>query len=314
MKNMRTLLKLLGAATLTSLPVTTVIACRSKEDESKKLLDNVSINLGLTNSEGKGLKTIELIWNDKHTPSFIINDSDIKVTNLLEGNATTGDAKAKDEDSFYFLKSILQQEVKTGTTFEDGMFDAAEIAKIKYKITNIEVAAGKLIEATDEEKLIIKDGTYLLQFFKEDNKTNLGDKYKIAAKTGIDVTFNIFSTDSTNPAKLAYPEFVYSGSPIQHFTPLTKQEDTVKIWTKDKTEVPLISTSRTDSAICFNNFEQLIGWKAKFNVEKFIGTNPIETVRLSEGDKLIFSITLTKDKETISLQSTITIVIPSSEK
>lgn len=51
MKNMRTLLKLLGAVTLTSLPVTTVIACGSKkEDEDKKILDNVSINLGLTNN------------------------------------------------------------------------------------------------------------------------------------------------------------------------------------------------------------------------------------------------------------------------
>lgn len=82
MKNMRTLLKLLGVVTLTALPVTTVIACGTKEDEGKKLIDNVSINLGLTDSEGKGLKAIGMMWDGKYTPNFIVDDSsDISATN-----------------------------------------------------------------------------------------------------------------------------------------------------------------------------------------------------------------------------------------
>ncbi len=310
MKNMWTLLKLLGAVTLTSLPVTTIIACGTKEDENKKLVDNVSINLGLTDSDEKGLKAIDMMWDGKYTPTFIIDDSDISPTNLLEGNVTTGDAKAKDEDSFYFLKSVLQQTVKTGTTFEDGMFDAAEVAKIKHKVTNIQVSTAKLIEPTDEQKLIINDATYLLQFFKEDNKTNLGDQYKIQAAIGTNATFSIFSTDSTNPAKLSYREFVYSGSPIQNFYANAKRETTVDKWVAEKTEVPLISTSRTDQAICFNNFEELIGWKAKFNVKSYQKTG-IDPVRLSSGDKLTFTITLIKNEKTISLKSTIIISIPS---
>lgn len=139
--------------------------------------------------------------------------------------------------------------MKTGTTFEDSMFDETKIAKIKNKITNIKVSAGKLTEPTDKEKLIVNDGTYLLQFFKEDNKTNLADKYKIITKTGTDATFNIFSTDDTNLAKLGYPEFVYSGSPIENFKANQKKEDTVKKWKVEKTEVPLISTTRTERAI-----------------------------------------------------------------
>lgn len=312
MKNMRTLLKLLGAATLTSLPVTTLIACGTKEDESKKLVDNVSINLGLTDNEGKGLKDIRLMWDGKYTPIFIIDDSNISATNLLEGDATTGNAKAKDEDSFYFLKSVLQQEVKIGTTFEDGMFDAAEVAKIKHKVTHIQVSTAKLIEPTDEEKLIINDGTYLLQFFKEDDKTNLGDQYKIQAATGTNATFNMFSSDSTtNLAKLSYQEFVYRGSPIQNFTANASTNLTVDKWVVEKTKVPLISSSRTDQAICFNNFEELIGWKAEFNVKSYQNTG-LDLKRLSEGDKLTFTITLIKNEETIALKPTITISIPTS--
>lgn len=310
MKNMRILLKLLGAVTLTSLPVTTIIACGTKENENKKLIDNVSINLGLTDSDGKGLKAIDMMWDGKYTPTLIIDNSDIIATNLLENNATTGDAKAKDEDNFYFLKSVLQQTVKTGTTFEDGMFDATEVAKIKNKVTNIQVTTVKFIEPTDEEKLIISDATYLLQFFKEDNKTNLGDPYQIQAASGTNATFNIFSTDSTNPAKLSYREFVYSGSPIQNFYANTKRETTVDKWVDEKTETPLISRSRTDPAICFNNFEELIGWKAKFNVDSYVQTGS-DPVRLGEGDKLKLKVTLIRNEETISLKSTITITIPS---
>lgn len=242
--------------------------------------------------------------------SLMIAATSALLINLLEGHFTTGDVKAKDEDSFYFLKSVLQQTVKTGTTFEDGMFDAAEVAKIKHKITNIQVSTAKHIEPTDEEQLVINDATYVLQFFKEDNKTNLGDKYKVQAAIGTNATFSIFSTDSaTNPAKLSYREFVYSGSPIQNFYANAKRENTVEKWTVEKTEVPLISSSKTDQAICFNNFEELIGWKVKFNVDSYTKTG-VDPVRLAESDKLKFKVTLIKNDETISLKSTVTISIP----
>ncbi|WP_339048923.1 hypothetical protein [Spiroplasma endosymbiont of Colias croceus] len=264
---MRTLLKLLGASVITTVPVTTVIACgNNKEDQVKILLDQVSINLGLTNDEGNSLKTIRLDW-EKDTSFFLIDNSDILVTKLLEKEATTGQPKAKDKDSFYFLKSVLQQKLTSGTTPEDGTFDAAEVAKIKNKISNIKVSTSKFVEPNDDEKLVVGDGTYNLQFFKEDGKTNLGDKYTVKVMTGTDALFNIFASYSA--AKLSYNEFVYEGSSIEYFQAGYKLEETVNKWLKDKTEVPLISKSRTEKAIKFNNFEQLVGWKAKFNVISF---------------------------------------------
>lgn len=75
MRNMRTLLKLLGASVIKTVAVTTVIACgNNKEDQVKILLDQVSINLGLTNDEGNGLKTIRLDW-EKDTSFFLIDNS-----------------------------------------------------------------------------------------------------------------------------------------------------------------------------------------------------------------------------------------------
>ncbi|WP_339042858.1 hypothetical protein [Spiroplasma endosymbiont of Apeira syringaria] len=71
--------------------------------------------------------------------------------------------------------------------------------------------------------------------------------------TGTDALFNIFASDS--PAKLSYNEFVYEGSSIEYFQAGYKLEETVNKWLKDKTEVPLISKSRTEKAIKFNNFE-----------------------------------------------------------
>ncbi|WP_342277060.1 hypothetical protein [Spiroplasma endosymbiont of Nebria brevicollis] len=190
MKSIRILLKLLGAVTLTAIPVVTVIDCGNEEDEGKLLLDKVSINLGLTDASGKGLKAIMLNWdNDK--PYSAIKSNDILVTKLLEGDATTGEAKAKDKESFDFLKSVLQQKLKSGTTFEDGTFDVAEVVKIKYKLSNIKIFAAKFVEPNDEEKLIVNDGAYNLQFFKEDDSTNLGDKYKVKVETNTDALFNM---------------------------------------------------------------------------------------------------------------------------
>ncbi|WP_425382169.1 hypothetical protein [Spiroplasma endosymbiont of Melieria omissa] len=303
MRNMRTLLKLLGASVITTVPVTTVITCgNNKEDQVKILLDQVSINLGLTNDEGNGLKTIRLDW-EKDTSFFWIDNSDILVTKLLENEVTTGQAKAKDKDSFYFLKSVLQQKLTSGTTPEDGTFDAAEVAKIKNKISNIKVSTSKFVEPNDDEKLVVGDGTYNLQFFKEDGKTNLGDKYTVKVMTGTDALFNIFASDS--PAKLSYNEFVYEGSSIEHFQAGYKLEETVNKWLKDKTEVPLISKSRTEKAIKFNNFEQLVGWKAKFNVIGFERRGAFPRPNdLTDGDELTLSIALVKNQETISLKST----------
>ncbi|BDT03670.1 hypothetical protein [Spiroplasma ixodetis] len=126
--------------------------------------------------------------------------------------------------------------------------------------------------------------------------------------TGTDALFNIFASDS--PAKLSYNEFVYEGSSIEYFQAGYKlEETTVNKWLKDKTEVPLISKSRTEKAIKFNNFEQLIGWKAKFNVINFERTGIPRPNNLTDGDELTLSIALVKNQETISLKSTIIIRI-----
>ncbi|WP_342276451.1 hypothetical protein [Spiroplasma endosymbiont of Nebria brevicollis] len=303
MRSMKTLLRLLGAVSLTTVAATSVVAC-GNNDSTKILNNKVSQNLDLTDTDGKGLKAIMLNW-DKDKPYFSIKSNDILTTKLLEGDATTGDAKAKDKESFDFLKSVLQQKLKSGTTFEDGTFDAAEVVKIKYKFSNIKISTAKFVEPNDEAKLIVNDGAYNLQFFKEDNKTSLGDKYQIKVKTDTNALFNIFGTD--DPIKLGHDEFVFAGSPIERFRNSSKLEDTVNKWTSDKIEVPLISKNRTSSAIKFNNFEELVGWKAKFNIKEFKKSG-IDPVRIEEGDKLVLSIALIKGNETISLKATITLV------
>lgn len=306
MKNMRTLLKLLGAVTLTGLPATTVIACGSDTNETKVLADKVSENLNLTDTSGKGLKVVNLDWNN-YEPYFSIDDSDIVVTNLLVGDVTTGEAKAKDQASFDFLRAVLLLQLKSGTTFADGIFDATDVAKIKHKVSDISISTAKFVEPNDEQKIIVSSGTYSLQFFKEDGTTNLGDKYQVKVATNTNALFNIFGTD--DPIKLTDKEFIYTGSPIELFAANLNIELYIDKWVNNKIEVPLISSKRTDPAIKFNYFEELIGWKAKFNVKTFtkFATN-VDDKRVETGDKLILAITWSRDNETVSLKANMTLI------
>ncbi|WP_342277062.1 hypothetical protein [Spiroplasma endosymbiont of Nebria brevicollis] len=112
------------------------------------------------------------------------------------------------------------------------------------------------------------------------------------------ISFNIFGASAR--IKLGYKEFVYSGSPIENFKSSIKNDVAKNDWVKNKIEVPLISKKRTEPAIKFNNFEELVGWKSKFNVNKY--TQVIEgNPRFAEFDSLSFSIKLIKNKEEIKL-------------
>lgn len=311
MRSMRTLLKLLGAVTLATLPATTVMACGNNATKGKVLLDKISVNLGLTDNEGKGLKAVNLIW-DKDKPVLTISDeSNISLSKLLEKDVTTGDVKAKDKESFDFLKNVLQLTVKGEQTFEEGTFDAAEVASITHKVTDVTIKPAKYKAPNDDETLVISDGSYILQFFKADKTTSLGDKYQVKVVAGNDVSalFDIFSKEETSPTKLGNAEFIYAGSPIENFRANALTVNARK-WAEDQIVVPLISKERTDKAIKFNNFEELIGWKARFNVKEFVPTAaPVDPTRLEPGDTLRIAITLTKDKDTIALKTTIVVGI-----
>lgn len=169
--NMKILLRLLGAGVLTTVAATSVVACGDEPTPGTVMNAKVSQDLGLTNAAGKGLinaaidvttKPTEPVWNTN------LKTTDL-ATKLLTG--TTGQVAGKDADSTTFLKDVLKL-----PTDADNKFNFQDVKTIVAKVSAIKPTIGANKAKND---YIVTGGTYIIQFFKADGTTKLGDDYTV---------------------------------------------------------------------------------------------------------------------------------------
>ncbi|WP_400255404.1 hypothetical protein [Spiroplasma endosymbiont of Cleonymus obscurus] len=174
MNIIKSVLRLMSAVTLTTVSTSSVIACDNQDFEENLLNAKVSQGLKLTNATGEGLlmPTINIDENDKSQVTWKINPTNIKVINLIKN-----DKKAKDEESFQFLKNALNIKIDSGTKLEDAIFNETELNNVTTIISNINV---DLNPVTDKNDFYIVKGSYNIMFTNGVTKT---DKYKVVIKT-----------------------------------------------------------------------------------------------------------------------------------
>ncbi|WP_338957668.1 hypothetical protein [Spiroplasma endosymbiont of Tiphia femorata] len=170
MNIIKSVLRLMSAVTLTTVSTSSVIACDNQDFEENLLNAKVSQGLKLTNATGEGLlmPTINIDENDKSQVTWKINPTNIKVINLIKN-----DKKAKDEESFQFLKNALNIKIDSGTKLEDAIFNETELNNVTTIISNINV---DLNPVTDKNDFYIVKGSYNIMFTNGVTKT---DKYKV---------------------------------------------------------------------------------------------------------------------------------------
>ncbi|WP_395473476.1 hypothetical protein [Spiroplasma endosymbiont of Nomada rufipes] len=191
MNIIKSVLRLMSAVTLTTVSTSSVIACDNQDFEENLLNAKVSQGLKLTNANGEGLlmPTINIDENDKSQVTWKINPTNIKVINLIKN-----DKKAKDEESFQFLKNALNIKIDSGTKLEDAIFNETELNNVTTIISNINV---DLNPVTDKNDFYIVKGSYNIMFTNGVTKT---DKYKVVIKTSTNgvVGHDIFPIKKTD--------------------------------------------------------------------------------------------------------------------
>lgn len=195
MRNIKTLLRLLGAVSLSTVAASSVVACGGGDNDSTKLLNGkVSQNLKLTDTNGKGLRlpTINVDYTDKSKVTWKIDETSIKINELVKN-----DKKAKDKESFDFLKDILKIKIDSGTKLEDTIFNETELNAVIITISdiNVDLKPNKI-----NNDFYIANGSYNIMFTNGDTQTN---KYKIVTKLMSkndknDFIYNIFPKQLTN--------------------------------------------------------------------------------------------------------------------
>lgn len=176
MRSMKTLLRLLGAVSLSTVAASSVVACGDKpKDKAKDFDAKVSQNLGLTDADGKGLisPTMNFDDTDKSKVTWEINLNSIKLESLVGS-----DKKAKDKESFIFLKDVLNIKIDSGTKLEDAIFNDTQIKAATITVSDINV---DLKPNEKKNDFYVKNGSYNIMFTNGTTKTA---KYKIGTKLG----------------------------------------------------------------------------------------------------------------------------------
>lgn len=166
--NMKILLRLLGAGVLTTVAATSVVACGDEPTTGTVINAKVSQDLGLTDADGKGLikATIDLTTKTAPVWKTALQNDDL-ATKLVTG--TSGQVAGKDADSTTFLKDVLKL-----TADADKKFKFEDVKAIVVKVSAIKPTIGANKAKSD---YIVTGGTYIIQFFKADGTTKLGDDY-----------------------------------------------------------------------------------------------------------------------------------------
>lgn len=203
--NMKILLRLLGAGVLTTVAATSVVACDDKPTPGTAMNAKVSQDLKLTSADGKGLIKAEIRVPTPSTPAWStdLNTTDL-ATNLVTG--ATGQVAGKDDDSTNFLKDVLKL-----TADKDNKFKFEDVKAIVAKVSAIKPTIGSNKAKND---YIVTGGTYIIQFFKADSTTKLGDDYTVNFALNDE---NDGIVNSQLPTTLAITDFDIIGSDISTF-------------------------------------------------------------------------------------------------
>ncbi|WP_338975004.1 hypothetical protein [Spiroplasma endosymbiont of Tricholauxania praeusta] len=228
--NMKNILRLMGALTLTIAATTSVVACGDKAGVAMNV--EVSKQLGLTDDKGEGVQAASLDTTVKDNVTWTVD----ALKTPIKANALLGeDNKAANQACADFLTGKLKQ------TAKDGKFNKEELDKITGAVTDFKPELAKMDDGKD---YAITGGTFNFQFKKGEEA--LGDVYGIklkadktkgviaAALTTIAAEIKIVDTDVTTNQKIMFvdgttiPETAKKpGEPIQ----IKGESDQVKQFT-----------------------------------------------------------------------------------
>lgn len=268
MRTMKTLLRLLGAVSLTTLAASSVVACCG--DKAKNLDSKVAQNLKLIDNKGKGLvsPTINVDATDKSKVTWKIDLNAIKVEILVQS-----DKKAKDKESFDFLKNVLKIKIDSGTKLEDAIFNNAQLkaATITFSDINVDLKPIKI-----KNDFYVKNGSYNIMFTNGTTKTA---KYKIVTKLGSEndltgvLKNNIFSIEKTDFNSAFQGEF--------------KVGESVNKFQVNKNLISMLDNSK-------DNVKKIFG------IQKLVNSGTLELI-VTKNDKTTGNFT-TNDKITVSFK------------
>ncbi|WP_425381677.1 hypothetical protein [Spiroplasma endosymbiont of Polydrusus pterygomalis] len=170
--NMKNILRLMGALTLTIGTATSVVAC---DQSSVAMNTDVSKQLGLTDDKGQGVQEATLDISSK--ADAVIWSVPALATPITAAKLLTTADKAADQSCFDFITNVLTVKPKTGSKLDDGVFDNATLTAITGEVTQITPTLKKM---DDNKDYAITGGTFSFQFKKGNEK--LGDLYSIKLK------------------------------------------------------------------------------------------------------------------------------------
>lgn len=273
--NMKILLRLLGAGVLTTVAATSVVACGDKPNPGTAMNAQVSQDLGLTGTDGKGSIKALIDIAQKSAPVWNTN---LVTTNLAAKlvTGTTGQVAGKDADSTTFLKDVLKLTADT-----DNKFNIEDVNAIVAKVSTIKPTIGANKAKND---YIVTGGTYIIQFFKADGTTILGDEYTVNLALNAETDGII---NNIIPSGLNIADFDIAGSDISSF--VVGQEVTDL---KGKT-ITLTKTDPSDANTQMVKVMDLLGKTAVFTVsEQSKQAGP--SVKWADADTLKLKITTTE--------------------
>ncbi len=164
--NMKNILRLMGALTLTTAATTSVVACADKAGVAMNV--EVSKQLGLTDEKGEGVQTASLDTSVNNNVTWTVDalKTPIKASALLKNDGLAANQACAD-----FLTGKLKQ------TATDGKFNKEELDKITGAVTDFKPELAKMDDGKD---YAITGGTFNFQFKKGEEA--LGDVYGIKLK------------------------------------------------------------------------------------------------------------------------------------
>lgn len=159
MRSMKTLLRLLGAVSLTTVAASSVVACGSKAPE---IHVNVAKLLDWYDAQGKSLISQKLNKDDtvgQEKYSIIADDSLIKLpelfkTKLLIQGSAAGKFKAKNTEATKFLSDLG---FKSGSESKD--YSTDDVTKITALIAKVTSSTSGKIEENGTSDFKVGDGT-----------------------------------------------------------------------------------------------------------------------------------------------------------
>ncbi|WP_339046206.1 hypothetical protein [Spiroplasma endosymbiont of Colias croceus] len=222
MRSMKTLLRLLGAVSLTTVAASSVVACGSKSPE---IHVDVAKLLEWYDANGKSKINQKLNKNDttgKENYSIIADDSLIKTaelfkTKLLIQGSAAGKFKAKNTEATKFLSDLG---FNSGSDSKDYSID--DVTKITALIAKVTSSTPGKIEANGTTDFKVSDGTCQVDIMnKAGNDATVVKSYTI--KTLKNDALNINASVITNlivnkdGLKLTDSEGFKQGQPISNF-------------------------------------------------------------------------------------------------